>query len=135
MISETLKRCSSCFCAPSLSLETSSLLCIRAPLIKSQSKGQTLLVTEISPDFSFTVMPSGLIGASYYITCNESLYLQLHMSITLLINSVLFGIARGILVFMNQAQDIRKTYWNVFSLYKLKSIDFNPAPLKPPSIF
>lgn len=57
------------------------------------------------------------------------------MSITLLINSVLFGFARGILVFMNQPQDIRKTYWNVFSLYKLKSIDFNPAPLKPPSIF
>lgn len=58
----TLKICSACFWAPSLSPETCSLLCIRAALIKAKAKVKLCWVTEIWPGFSFALIPSSVIS-------------------------------------------------------------------------
>lgn len=132
----TLKLWSSCFWAPSLSLETCSLLCIRAPLIKSQSKGQTLLGNgDIGclQLYSYTQRSDSLSWwASYYILWNESLQLasRLYTSTASLIrslNSLLSGFARGLLVFIKLPRDRRKTYLNVFFPH-VSFIFKNPPP-------
>lgn len=127
---------SSCYWAPSLSPETRSLLCIRAPLIKSQSKGQTLLG---NGDIAWLQLyshaqrsDSSSWWSSYYIKWNKSLQLasRPYISMTLLIrsfNSMLSACEKR--VHKTALGNEKKTCLNLFFLHVSHSSFLeNPRP-------